>query len=170
MPISSKPDWLPDLIRLEDFDENDSKYEAYFNALYDVFKNDFIDSTPSYREKNVGLLSIGTSLGKDNNFWHIVTKKEFNISSLHERPPYIRRCERIKWPRAIIENAPDEHILIWNELDENGINLKVHLWLKDFDYVVVLIDRKSHYLLLTAYYVDSGHYRRNLQKRYDRYK
>jgi len=166
--MTSKPDWLPELIRLEGFDGNDNKYEAYFNALYDVFKNDFIDNIPSYRGKNVGLLSKGTSQGKNNNFWHIVTKKEYNIPNLHERPPYIRRCERIKWPRAIIENIPNQQILIWNELDAN--NIKEHLWLRNFDYVVVLIDKKSYYLFLTAYYVDSGHYRRNLQKRYDRYK
>lgn len=166
-----KPRWLPELIRLEDFEGNDNDYEAYFNVLYDVFKNDFINNTPSCRGKNVILFSNGMSLGKDNNFWHIITKKEYrNTTDLNKRPPYIRRCERIRWPRAIIENVPNQHIYVWNELDSNSVNVREHLWLRNFDYIVVLVDKKSYYFFLTAYYVDSEHARQNLQRRYDRYK
>ena len=42
--------WIPDLERFEDYNNS---WEAYQEALYSIFKSDFIDSRPELEGKRV---------------------------------------------------------------------------------------------------------------------
>ncbi len=99
--------------------------------------------------------------GKEITFWHIVSEGDVEA----ERIPNLRRCERIRWPRPIIEHFNNEEIKIW-ENDKNR-SKRVYLWLDSMDYLVVLVKRHTYYLLLTAFPIEHEHYRRKLQKEYD---
>ncbi len=101
---------------------------------------------------------------KEATFWHIITKG----NSESERTPDLRRCERIRWPRAIIDAASTESVKLWKNKRRN--EERIILALSDFSYIVVLADRGDYILLWTAYCVEHEHQRRKLEKEYCAYK
>lgn len=96
-------------------------------------------------------------------FWHIISEGPIE----EERLPDIRRCERIRWPRAIIENSEDAGIKVWE--NENKGEKRVCLWLEQQEYLVVLGFRGVNYVLWTAYCVTEQHRKRKLQREYESY-
>ena len=84
-----------------------------------------------------------------------------------KRTPDLRRCERIQWPKPVIENESDPNVKYWVAV-KRGEN-RIHLWLEDEDYVVVLAERKRFLLLWTAYLVTRPHTERKLRREYERY-
>ena len=102
-------------------------------------------------------------MGKEATFWHIIS--EGDVES--ERLPDLRRCERIRWPRPMIEAIKFSHIKWWrNKRKEEE---RIVIALEDFSYVVVLADRGEYVLLWTAYYVEQEHRRQKLRKEYKAY-
>ncbi len=156
---SEIPEWLPALVLLEDYG---GQWERYLEAVYNCFVNDFIWSKPYYRNKRCGYKRYPVSNGKEFTFWHLISEGKVE----EERTPDIRRCERIKWPRPIIEKDDSEKILIWSERinKEN----RIHLALPDFSYVVVLADRRQYVLLWTAFFIERHHRREKMKKRYEK--
>ena len=69
-----------------------------------------------------------------------------------ERIPDIRRCERIRWPRAVIENWSDPAVKTWHQ--KRGSNERVALLLESERYLVILADREDFVLPWTAYPVE----------------
>ena len=101
---------------------------------------------------------------KEATFWHLTTTGKDESTRITD----FRRCERIRWPRAIIvhtENNPE--IKVWEE-KSNG-DTRVLLWFEGIEYLVVLSKRKEYYLLWTAYPVERSHSRRKLNERYEKY-
>jgi len=78
----------------------------------------------------------------------------------NERLPDLRRCERIRWPRSIIDNTHSDHIKYWKNIRKG--KERIVLALEDFSYVVIPSDRGEYVLLWTAYYVEHEHSRRKL--------
>ena len=84
----------------------------------------------------------------------------------YPRTPDLRRCERIRWIRAIIEHADDQSVLVWE--NNRGGNQGILLWLKSQDFLVVLGRRSQGYaMLVTAYPTNREHTRRKLLKEYE---
>ncbi len=79
--------------------------------------------------------------------------------------PDLRRCERIRWPRSIIEGADTKYVKSWKNSRKGEERLV--LALEDFSYVVVLADRSDYVLLWTAYCVEYEHRRRKLREEYE---
>jgi hypothetical protein len=102
--------------------------------------------------------------GKEESFWHLVTEGPDERS----RTPDPRRCERIAWPRALIEalGRRDPDVVAWSQLRPRQRTLVISV--ADFSYVVVLADRRTHYLLITAFCVEHerrrGTYRREWER------
>lgn len=146
--------WIPNLELYDDFD---GEYPEYFDFLYEIFKNDFIDSNPKFDNKNVVIRKHPIQLGKEEAFFH-VTCKDFQHEG--DREPDLRRCERIRWVRAFIENYQCDSskcpacdgVRVWEEEYKSGI--RVHLLLEEERYMVVLEKRESYVLLITAFYFD----------------
>ena len=79
----------------------------------------------------------------------------------------LRRCERIRWPRPVIELADEKGLRIWVGVKKN--EERIHIWVVEEDYVVVLADRKTYLLPWTAFLVTRGHTRRKLENEYHEY-
>jgi hypothetical protein len=158
--MSKPPDWLPALVCLEDYGGD---WKQYVEAVYSYFKSDFIDSRPLFADRTVRLKRYPLLDGKEAAFWHATSEGKDET----QRVPDLRRCERIRWPRPIIEHHENKAIKCWQ--NRRGKDKRIVLWFCDQDYVVVLADRKKYVLLWTAYYVSYERTRRSLVAEYEDY-
>lgn len=149
--------WLPDLVLLETCNGN---WGDYLETIYSFFKHDFVNSKPSFPGKPVGLKRYPLSEGKECTFWHFI--QEGSVED--NRIPDLRRCERIRWPRPLIEAVNSNRVRVWNTMRRT--HRRIVIALDDFSYVVVLEDRVKYVLPWTAYTVDREHRRRKLEKEY----
>jgi hypothetical protein len=85
-----------------------------------------------------------------------------------DRIPDIRRCERIRWPRPIIDNGNEPVVKIWE--NERKGEKRICLWLENQDYLVILAKRSNYILPWTAYMVTKPHQKRKLQQEYEAFK
>ena len=152
--MSGTPDWLPELIRLSDYG---GKWGDYVEAVYEVFRRDFIESQPKYLARWVRCRLDPLYGSKEAAFWHCIQEGADEA----QRTPSFRRCERIAWPRAIIENAHDPAVQVW--ATRRRRESRTCLWYGE-EYLVVLGERRRFWQLITAYPTDREHTRRNLRK------
>ena len=156
--MSSSTDLLPPLVLLEDCESN---WHQYLETIYQFFCQDFVSSKPNFEGKRFALKRHPIIKGKEATFWHMIS--EGNVED--ERLPDLRRCERIRWPRPMIEALESSHIKWWrNKRKEEE---RIVIALEDFSYVVVLADRGEYVLLWTAYCVEQEHRRQKLQREYE---
>jgi len=149
------PEWLPPLFKFK------GNWPLYLNALYELFKADFIEAKPQFRGRRIGLKRHPMSEGKEATFWHLVQEGPVEESRL----PDLKRCERIRWPRPIIENSEDSTLRVWMNIRKG--EARVLLFLEEEEYIVVLAERKGYLLLWTAYLVDKPHRKRKLLKEFE---
>jgi len=123
---------LPDLILFEKYN---GIWEDYEEALYSFFKEDFIDNRPKkFRGLRVGLKKYPKFKNKEATFWHFITEGKDEL----KRNPDIRRCERIRWPKPIIENNEDESIKIWENI--RGSKNNICLCYSDSSFINPVLD------------------------------
>ncbi len=148
-------DWLPALFLLADHNGN---WTTYLDALYEQFRIDFVHTSPTFRGSRLGLKRHPLTNGREATFWHFISEgkiEEFrNFDEL--------RCERIGWPRPIIDQATEQRLPVWWE--ERRGERRIVIALPDFSYMVVLAERNTPngimYLPWTAYHVLEGHRRK----------
>ena len=150
---------LEDLI-LKNVNETDSEY---IEKIYAIFKKDFVDSKPCFC-KRVGLKRYPLRDNREATFWHFTTFGEKE----DEREIDISRCERIKYPKVIIENFNDAKIKCWK--NKRGRNSNILLYFEEENYLVVLSDRGDYVLPWTAYIVNYKNQKVKLLNEYERYK
>lgn len=155
-----KSSWLPALVL---FEKSGGDWQKYLEAIYTFFKADFLDSRPTYNGKRVGLKRHPLSQGKEATFWHLISEGSVEA----ERLPDMRRCERIRWPRPIMDHSGDKVLKVWKN-QRNG-ETRICLWLESEEYLFVLAERKDHVLPWTAYMVDRVHTKKKLQKEFEEY-
>lgn len=153
--------WLPALILFEDFGGD---WNRYLEAIYAIFKRDFIDSKPVFSGRRVGLKRHPLTDGKEATFWHFISEGAIE----RERTPDLSRCERIAWPKPMIEAVLGTSVCTWRTV--RGNDKRIIIALKDFSYIVVLVDRGNYVLPWTAYCVQRSHRRRKLYKEYEDFK
>jgi hypothetical protein len=152
---------FPELLRLSEFGGN---FQSYFEAAYVVFHNDFIKSQPIYENSKVSVRKYPEVEGIHRTFYHITHQGEDE----QNRQPDLRRLERIRFPRFMIDNYKHKSILIWkNKRDRDE---RIVLFNESENYIVILSNRKKYYLFITAYYVETEHRKRKLLKEYNEYK
>lgn len=161
MTDKNQPLWLPELITLESFN---GEWPAYLESIYRLFHRDFVTTKPMFRGIKLRLKRHPEYDGKSATFWHFISEG----SNEAQRTPDLRRCERIKWPRAIIENESDSRLKIWSE-ERNG-NKRIHIWFELERYIVVLDDRREYILPWTAFHIEHPHQARKYNKRFERNK
>lgn len=64
-------DWLPDLLEYDDMYPN---LIVYDNAVYNIFKNDFIDNHPMFLGAKVAIRKDPLVNGKEQTYYHITSK------------------------------------------------------------------------------------------------
>ena len=135
--------WLPPLLLQQDF----SGWQAYEDALFNEFCNDFISNAPKIGKLRLGIESKPEVNGKHRTFWHLIS--EGAPDPFRTIDP--QRCERIRWPRHMIVGFNSQHVCCWR--NERKGEKRLLIALSDFRYVVVLAERRGHYFLWTAYCV-----------------
>ena len=146
--------WIPNLELFNDYDNDWNKYQ---DAVYTIFKNDFIDNHPIFNGQTVKIRWEPIEFNKPEAFFH-VTCQDYNKEG--ERVPDFRRCERIRWVKAFIQNYQCDSSLcnncdgikVWRESYQNKI--RVHILLEEERYIVVVEPRKLYCLLITAFYFE----------------
>jgi hypothetical protein len=135
----------PDLLPLSACGGDWGKYE---DALYGIFLREIARGGIRYRGWPVNCRRIPEARGRWASFWHLVQEGKVE----DDRTPDLRRCERIRWVRWVIENArvhPD--ISAWE--NTRGSESNVLLWYRE-EYLVVLARRRQYWLLKSAYCTD----------------
>jgi len=158
--MSNSPAWLPPLVLFSDYG---GVWDRYLDALYNWFKQDFIDNKPVFQGRRLGLKRYPMTHGKEATFWHMIQEGEAE----DERTPDFRRCERIRWPKPIIERDGEPSIRVWR--NRRGREDRVCLWLEQENYLVILADRGEYILPWTAYLVEQPHRQRKLQREFENY-
>jgi hypothetical protein len=150
--------WLPPLVLLPDYGGDWGKY---LEAIYEFFRQDFVASAPSHGGRRVVLKRHPVADGKEATFWHLISEGKVEA----DRLPDLRRCERIRWPRPIIEAVLHGRVRCWK--NRRGHESRVVIAVEDFSYIVVLAERKAYVVLWTAYCLEREHSRQKMQKEYE---
>lgn len=163
--MTGRPRWLPKELRYSDYGGD---WEKFLTDVYEIFKQDFKISPPSYEGLPIKYdLRIETD--KEMGFWHIIQRQDYTEK---ERVPDLRRCERMPWPKPMIENTKDNYISVWENTRKKPNRreqVRVLIWLEKFDYLVVLAKRPSEMILITAYCTDIKSQRKKIIKERDAY-
>ncbi len=163
--------WLPELIVCEDLE----KWEEYEDLIYSEFVADFIDSNPTFHGRRVQIRKHPIEFEREDAFWHVTC---CDYSKNKERNPDLRRCERIKWIRAFIENYEcngfccDEcdGLYIWSTIYKPTKSPRFKILFEEERYVVIVEQREKYCLLITAYYIDQEHRLEKMLKEYEKVK
>lgn len=157
--------WLPELVLFESYGHD---WNAYLEVLYSIYKVDFLDSHPVFKNLKVMVKKLPVVNGKVSNFWHLI-QTAYETKNECDRIPDFRRCERVRWPRPIIENHTDGSVLVWENCrhTKSGIQNNICLWLKENEYLVILRKRNGYVLFWTGYPVSEEHTKRKLEKEYN---
>ena len=158
--MSRQPDWLPPLGLFSDYGGD---WTTYVEIIYNYFRQNFVESRPTFQGRRLGLKRHPLSKGKEATFWHMIQKGD----SEEERTPDFRRCERIRWPRPIIEHHDDKSIKVW--WNQRNREKRICLWFEQENYLVILADRGEYLLPWTAYLVERSHQQQKLQREYEKY-
>lgn len=158
--MTSQVEWLPPLILLGSFGGD---WDRYFAEVYEGFRRNHVYYRPRFRGNELRLKRHPVIQGKEATFWHLISEG----MSEDDRVPDLRRCERILWPRQIIERADDPIVKVWE--NRRGADTRTLLWLEEEDYLIVLAERAGYKLLWTAYLVPQDHRKAKLRKEYENY-
>lgn len=152
---------LPERIYLTDYSGN---YEKYINAVYEVFKRDFIEYRPLFGGYRLGLKHHPSFQNRAYTFYHMTHKGEVE----NDREPDLRRCECMPWARPTIEKVSEYSLKFW-EQRRNG-KRRICIWLEvedDIDYFFVLDIRKTFILPWTAFVLEYSHQKLKKQREYE---
>lgn len=145
------------------FDEFGGDFRSYIDAAYRIFKNNFISTQPVYEGLKVSVRRYPEVDGMHKTFYHITHEGEDE----ENRQPDVRRIERIRFPKFVIENCIHDEILIWK--NKRGRDERIVLFNDREDYIVILTDRGEYYMFITAYYIEQPHRKKKLLAEYDAY-
>lgn len=160
--------WLPPLIEYD----SSEQWVKYEDGIYNIFKDDFIDSYPIIDGFRVNIRYHPIENGKADAFFHVTCQDYMNIK---DRSPDFRRCERIRWVRKFIENMDCnqtcnlcEGLKVWDKPYKN--TYRTHILFEKEKFMVVIEKRDKYYLLITAFYFDRDHTLGKKLKEYEQYK
>jgi hypothetical protein len=154
MPL---PNWLPPLLDVSRWTDTTA------GQLYEVFIRDFKGVNLHIDGQRVSHIPDLEEDGKESIFWHLVQRED---ESTGIRLPDLARCARLPWVAAIISNANQPEVVRWDYRESKG-HINTYLWLKEFDYVVILrkFDNGGR-RLVTAHCVDGSGTKRTLERKF----
>lgn len=120
-------------------------WPVYERQLYAIFIGDIAQGGIEFRGQPVNCRRHPEANGRWAAFWHLIQEGKVE----EDRQPDLRRCERLKWVRWVLEQY-DSHaaISVWENVRESERN--VLFWYNE-EYLVVLSQRSTYWLLKTAY-------------------
>lgn len=156
------PTWLPDLILFEKYKGN---WKAYIDAIYQHFHNDFVKSRPFFEKLPIFVRYQPCFEEKGVTFWHLISEGDQES----ERIPDLRRCERIQWPKPIIEKSHSEFVRMWETYRpwKGQQQRRINISIDNFSYIVVIAENRKGFDLVTAYCVEKAARREKLRKEFE---
>lgn len=151
---------FPELLLLHNFQGN---FQKYMDASYVIFKNDFINTHPFYENLIVSVKRYPEVDGMHKTFYHITHEGEDE----ENRQPDVRRMERIRFPKFLIENCKHNEILTWK--NTRGRDERTVLFNEAENYIVILTNRGDYYMFITAYFIEQPHRKQKLLAEYEAY-
>ncbi len=151
---------LPELITLSEYGGD---FNAYLEAVYELFKKDFIEKRPVFRGIRLGLKKHPMESGKEATFWHMTSEGEDEAT----RNPDLRRMERIKWPAVLINDSIHSYLKVWE--NKRGNKTNVLIFHEREGYLVVLRRGADYLIPWTAYLVTYYNRKERLLKEYEAY-
>lgn len=166
--------WLPEKVYRDD--SSDKEFD-YILHVRNIFESDFVLNKTYFNGLQV-IVNFEDLTSKSDTFWHITSKgtgRRIPPDYKEERIRCSKRCERIKWCKAVIENSTNEFVNCWEEKNKNKIRVHIHLRLSELDvnepdYLVVLEKRKTHFLLITTFCLETIRDKEKYKQRYCRNK
>lgn len=164
--MSATPSWLPPMA------ETDGVWEEVVARLYAVFQLDFKQGRPTFEGRPVWWdRRILSGDIYEEGFWHLITRTNRQTG---DRIPEFPRAKRLPWCAPCVRTSPTPELKVWDYLEGNG-RTRTYVWLKDWEYVVVLEKQTRRQagrslpiaLLITAYHVDGPASRRRLTRKYE---
>ncbi|ADU30974.1 hypothetical protein [Evansella cellulosilytica] len=159
-------EWLPDLVDFNDYGD----WTRYEDILYSIFYQDFVATQQLINNKPVNYRKHPYECDKEQAFFHLTSVDYHKTQDPSNRIPDLRRCERIRWIKALIHNwnCPSGIVKIWREPYKSYERL--HFLIEEERYLLVIEERKNYFLLITAYYLDRDHELKKKLKKYNKYK
>jgi len=154
---------LPELIELEDYNGD---WDSYIDAVYELFKRDYVDNSPHFRGTRLGIKRHPEIDNREYTFYHMT----HTGNDEDNRKPDLRRCERIPWGKPTIENCDDWDLKVW-EQKRNG-EQRICIWLEmedGLDYVIILNKRRGYLLPWTAFVMKHKHQKKKKLKEYKKW-
>jgi len=145
----------PDLLPFSAFDGD---WNAYENELHQIFMAEIARANLRFRGQRVSYRRIPEAAGRWASFWHLVQEGRIE----EDRTPDLRRCERIRWVRWVIDNGVT-HSEIHEWKNSRGTEVNTLLWYRE-EYLVVLARRRDYWLLKTAYCTEKSGRIKQLRK------
>ncbi|MFQ5564540.1 MAG: hypothetical protein ACE5FO_13345 [Parvularculaceae bacterium] len=150
----------PDLITLAAFNGD---WAAYEDTLHEIFINEIARGGLTFDGLRVSCRRIPETDNRWASFWHLIQEGKVE----ENRTPDLRRCERIRWVRWIIQNSNAKaSIEVWRNKRKSETNIL--LWYRE-EYLVVLSERRDYFLLKTAYCTERRRRIEQLRRERDAY-
>lgn len=143
---------------LPDFLVTDGEWGEVCARLYDEFEG-ALKRPPRLKIKGKLIVFDGRKLDddKEEGFWHLVSRGKGEDRNFDPA-----RARRLCWVRPMVQgDIPDVVKFEYSD----GKNNKIYIWLVDDDYVIVLAEKQSVVLLVTAFYIDAPWLRSDLERR-----
>jgi len=151
---------LPEQIYLEEFSGN---FDAYNEAVYEIFREDFVTTKPTFEGVRLGLKKHPFVDDKEYTYYHFTHSGDIET----ERIPDMRRMERIPFPRPMIDNSNSKSLKVWR--NKRGTKERILILHEEERYLVILEDRGEYILPWTAYYIEYNNKIRRLIREYEEY-
>lgn len=156
---------LPEILELSDYAGN---FNDYLEAVYEIFKEDFIDRKPIFRGVRLGLKKYPLVDNREYTFYHITHNGKIE----DERIPDFRRMERIAWPSPMINESEHPYLKVWRNIrrGKGGTKNRILILHEEEQFLVVLDDRDNFILPWTAYYLEHAWQVKKKIKEYESFK
>jgi len=158
--MSSSCAWLPPIMPYSGIT---AELDDYLETLYTQFKQDFIYTYPTFNGHRVTVRAYPKEEDKEQAFFHLTTEGVDNRNRTYD----FSRCERIAWPKPIIEHAHELRVWEGTRQTKARLSPRVYIATPSFDYLVTLEPKENGtYTLITAFYIQYKHSREKKEAEY----
>jgi hypothetical protein len=143
----------PSFVEVEDFPGDDyvSRWKVYVEHIYQRYLRTVASGKLSFRGLEVKCQFRPMTHGKAYGFWHMMQEGSGGRAE-EDRTIDLERCRRIEWIAWVIRNAESHpEIRVFKQTKRWG-EQPWALWLHEYDYLLILWERKDYFLLKTAFY------------------
>ncbi len=112
--MTQRAKWLPPELKYSDYSGN---WDKFLDDIYEISTYDFIQSYIQYEGSRL-VYDSRIENGKEVAFGHIIQRGD---SRAGDRVAELRRCERIPWPKPILEHPNEDCISMWENTRKSQI-------------------------------------------------